>query len=203
MKKLLFLFCYLLFNSLANAQSSKKETLSFFKSISKLDTNKIKEGKHPELARTFSIEEFIVYYLEKGKLRVTKDMGWLSIASFYRDSLSTYFVRKNNFVIVDFFKVNTNDLVESKYEQFDDELLREKFIAEIVPESDKAKVKRNSGNDIMCYNSNFRFAYNHSSRYVTVSYKWNLKSAFINKAYKADYDIGSKQFVNGRRNSID
>lgn len=190
-----------MFNGLANAQSPKKETLSFYKSVSKLDTNEIKEGKHLEFARTFSVEEFIVYYLVNGKYRDTKKYRLETILPLHKDSSETYFVRKYYYGVLDFFKVNTKDLNEIHYEGLNGDTLRNKFIAEIVPESDKKKVERRSKGQMMFIeNPNFAYFYNRITKRIIFKYKWKLNGdlgiRIINKTYKAEYDIATKQFIN-------
>lgn len=200
MKKLLLLFCYLLFNDLANAQSPKKETLSFYKSISKLDTNEIKEGKHLELARIFSIEEFVNYHLTNGKNQNTIKYGLVKILSINKDSISTYFVKSYVYGVLDFFKVNTTELNEIGYQGLNGDTQRKKFIDEIVPEADKKKVKRKLGVEMAFYNSDFTYSYNPKTKRILVRYRWKLNGDFgiriINKTYTAEYDIASKEFIN-------
>lgn len=205
MKQLLLLFCYLLFNGLINAQSPKKETLSFYKSIIKLDTNEIKDGKHLELARTFSIEEFVNYHLTNGKNQNTIKYGLVKILPIKKDSISTYFVKSYVYGVLDFFKVNTKDLNDIAYEGLNGDTLRKKFINEIVPEADKKKVERRSKGQMMFFeNPVFTYSYIRNTKRILVKYRWKLNGdlgiRIINKTYTAEYDIASKQFINGPQN---
>lgn len=200
MKKALLILSFLFADCDTYAQNSKKESLHFYKSITKLDTSEIKQGNHLASARTFTIEEFVVYYIKQEKYQDTKDMGWLLITALYKDSSNTYFVRKNTFGIIDFFKVNTKDLNESDYEELDGKILREKFIAEIVPESDKEKVAKKSGNHMMMFeNPKFTYTYNRYLKRILINYRWKLNGDFgikvFNRTYNAVYEIATKEFI--------
>lgn len=200
MKKAIFILSILYAHCFGFAQSSKKETLSFYKSISKLDTNDIKQGKHLELARTFSIEEFVRYYLVNGKLKENKKYR-LEILPLCKDSSDTYFVQKHSYGVLDLFKVNTKNLTELNYEELDRDTLRNKFIDEIVLEADKKKIEIRSKDQTMFFeNPLFTYFYNKITKRILFKYQWKLNGDFgvriINKTYTAEYDIASKQFIN-------
>lgn len=64
-----------------------------------------------------------------------------TIEQFYRDTAFTYFGRKGHFALINFFRVKNDELKDLNYEDFDRNYLREKFIADVVPESDMQKVQ--------------------------------------------------------------
>ncbi len=57
------------------AQTSKKDTNDWYFRISRIKVNDVREGKHLELAKEYSLENFIEYYVREGKERFSKKMA--------------------------------------------------------------------------------------------------------------------------------
>ncbi len=193
---LLFFLLTLICCQLTIAQSSKKEIINRNRQILALDTLQIKNGKHLDLAETFSVEKFIEYYVENGGKR-NKKYGVLRIVELYKDSVYTYFGRKSVNNLFEFFKVLNNDLDGINYVALDGEALRDKFIAEIVPAKDKQHVKEKKC-DTGFHSSIFSYKYLRESKEIAISYKWKISCDFvykiINKVYKATYSLNSSSF---------
>ncbi len=180
-------------------QSTKRETIDFYKAIHNLDTNDVKRGKNLELARHFPIEKFVAYYLENGKIEYNKKYGLLLISEFFVDTQFCYFGRTNSFGFIDFFKVNKADLTDINLQNLNGDVIRDKFITQIVPSKDKEKVKRKEKQCTSQYiNPQFTYNYKEKTKEVEIIYKWKISCDFIykiiNKTYTANYNISKGVF---------
>ena len=200
MKIVFLLLLHTCFGAVAVAQTSKKDASRYYKTITKLDTLAIQNGEHLEHAKTFSLGEFIEYYVENGKDVQTKKFGRLSMAELYKDSLFTYFGRKNYYGLIDFFKVSNTALTGIDYARLDGNVLRRKFIDSIVPQADKQKEKEaqnscSTGN----YAAEFKYKYYGDKKELEVTYKWKIGCDFVkkilNKTYTARYSLVSGEFI--------
>lgn len=194
------LLLILSFSTNTFGQNSKKEGISRYKKLTSLTLNDLKTRSHSELARELSVENFMIYYIDNGKEKLSKKYGQESIDSIYHDSIYTYFVRWTSFYPIDFIKVSTNDIDGIIISDIDGNLIREKFLKEIIPNEDKEKVKRKSrecmsGTDYY----DFEYSYNRQKKEVEIKYKWKVTCDFfkvINKTYSATYNISNKSFKN-------
>lgn len=186
------IFFFLILNSIFSyCQNSKKATNDYYKELHKIDINEIKNGKHLELAKLFTIETFVSYYLAHGKVRDTKKNRIQTITQLYSDSEFTYFGKTYSFELLDFFKVVSNDL--SKMDRLDGNKIRKEFIEQIVPTADKEKVKRKEKGCIFIFeNPKFTYQYHKSSNTIQITYKWKISCDFlkiINKTYTAKLNL--------------
>jgi hypothetical protein len=194
---LILLFYFILTPSFG--QTQKKVSTDFYRQITKLDTNEIKSGKHLDVAREYTIEHFVAYYVENEKIKFTKEYGTLTIQMLYTDSIFTYFGRKYYYGLIDFFKVKVSDLENINLDNISGTEIRKNFIAKIVPESDKNKVIQKQKS---CTSSNhtpqFIYDYKKETNSILITYKWRISCDFlykiINKTYVAMYDIKTRTF---------
>lgn len=129
MKAIALLFTIgLLFVHSAEAQTSKKDNVSRYQKIQKLDTASIEKGNHLELAKLLDISEFINYYIEFGKVNTSKEYGRTTIVELYKDAAFTYFGRKYTYGLIEFIKTPERDLNEINYTELDGNVLRKKFL---------------------------------------------------------------------------
>lgn len=165
----------------------------------KLDTNEIRAGKHLDLTREFTIEQFVAYYVEHGKTRENKKYGIEIIETLYTDTVFRYFGLKHSHGLIDYFKVNLSDLKPVYLENIDGLEIRKNFIEQVVPEADKNKVEKNAKNCSMTYYvPEFKYDYKKETNGIVITYKWRISCEFlfniINKTYSALYDIETKTF---------
>lgn len=196
---ILLLSIIILSNGHVMGQSSKKEAIQHFRDITRLDTSAIKMGKHLEYAQPYSVKQYVEYHAKYGTTDISKKWGTTIIEQLYQDSTYTYFGRKAMYGLINFFRVSTDELKGLNYQEFDGNFLREKFIAEIVPESDKQKVERNKDYSVGFYTVDFKYNYLPETKSLEVTYRWKIRHDYvvsvINKTYKAVYDLNAKQFV--------
>lgn len=175
-------------------QNSKKETVEFYRALHNIDTNDIKNGQYLDRARNGTIETFVPYYLEHGKIEDNKKYGYLMIKKLYQDSAFTYFVQSYDYGLTDFFKIKTNDLAQLDLNKLEGKTIRKQFIEEIVPAADKEKVERKKRPGASLYdNAAFTYQYNKNSGYILITYKWKVSGQYmfniINKTYSANLDL--------------
>lgn len=186
-------------NSNVVGQSSKKERIQNYRDITRLDTSAVKMGKHLEYAWTYSAKQYIEYHAKFGTTDMSKKWGPTIIEQLYKDSAFTYFGRKGTYGLINFFRVNNDELKDLNYKEFDGNFLREKFMAEIVPETDKKKVERNRDSSIEFQHAVFKYNYLSETKSLEVTYRWKIRRDYvvsvINKTYKAVYNLNAKQFV--------
>jgi len=186
-------------NSNVMGQSSKKERIQSYREMTRLDTSALKMGKHLEYAATYSAKQYIEYHAEYGTTNMSKKWGETIIEQLYQDSTYTYFARKTTYFLISFFRVNNDELKGLNYKEFDGNFLREKFLAEVVPETDKQKVARGQELSTEFQRADFKYNYQPETKLLEVTYRWKIRRDFvesvINKTYRAVYDLNSKQFV--------
>lgn len=181
------------------AQNSKKDTNSWYSRLSRANVNEVREGKHLELAKNYSLENFIEYYVREGKERLSKKDGNLTIELLYKDSVFFYFGHLWSWGMQNFFKVKQNDLIGINYEELDDKQLRRRLIDEIVPVADKEKVEK-KGWGCTTFNGFEKFTYKYlkDTKEIEIVYKWKSVCDFVarqvNKTYSARYNIVTKTF---------
>lgn len=61
MKTTIILFIFFLNSTFSFSQNSKKEAINFYKELHKVDINDVKNGKHLDLAKYFTVEKFVSY----------------------------------------------------------------------------------------------------------------------------------------------
>lgn len=178
---------------------SKKESIQSYRDITRLDTADVKMGRHLEYAQAYSAKQYIEYHAKYGTTNLSKKWGATTIEQLYQDSTNTYFGRKGTYGLINFFRVNNGELKDLNYQEFDGNFLREKFIAEVVPETDKQKVERNQESSIEFEHAAFKYNYLPETKSLEVTYRWKIRRDYvvsvINKTYKAVYDLNSKQFI--------
>jgi hypothetical protein len=199
MKNIKLIVAFMFMSYASYGQKMKKDTVSFYSNIQKLDTNEMKQGKQIELAKYLSIEKFITYYLEYGKTENTKKFGLISINEYFNDANYVYFVRRTANYILDFIKVDKSYMKNIKLENLDGKLVREKFIDQVVPQTDKDRVKRKERQCTSQYiNPQFTYNFNKLTNEVEIIYKWKISCDFIykiiNKTYTANYNINDAKF---------
>ena len=181
-------------------QNSKKETISRYKLLTGLSLDTLKTQNYSKLAKELSIENFLSYYIEKGKERVTKEHGHEYIDSLYTDTIYSYYIHRTTNYPIDFIKVKAIDLQHINMSNIDGNFIRQKFIEEIVPASDKERVKRKSKSCSMGSTySDFKYNYDRKTKLVEVKYKWKITCDFlrvINKNYSSFYSLDKKAFQN-------
>lgn len=193
MKNIIILLFIILCSIVANSQNSKKETINYYKALYTIDTNEVKKGNHLEMAKKFNIETFISYYLEHGKVKDTKKYGIQNITKLFTNSEYTYFGLTYTYGFLDFFKVETNELTKIDLDRLEGNSIREQFIEQFVPQSDKDKVKRREYGCISnITNTNFSYNYLKISNEILITYKWKITCGFIsiiNKTYTAKLNL--------------
>lgn len=194
MKNAIILILLFLNSTFLFSQNSKKETTYFYKELSKVDINEVKEGKHLDLAKQFTVEKFITYYLDHGKVRDTKKNGIETIIQLYSDTMFTYFGKLCSYRLLDFFKVTTADLNNINLEKLDGNEIRERFIEQIIPLSDKEKVNRKENQcSSLYYNPQFTYQYRKTENEILITYQWKISCDFlykiINNTYTAKLDL--------------
>lgn len=199
MEKTLLLIFILLSTKCVLGQNSKKESTDFYRQISKLDTNEIKSGKHLDVAREYTIERFVSYYIEHGEIQNTKKYGTLIIQELYSDSSFRYYGRKYYYGLIDFFKVKISDVLNINLKNIKGTEIRSNFIDQIVPEIDKIKVAKKEKSCVSLYsNPQFIYEYKKETKGILITYKWKISCDFlykiINKTYVASYHIETMTF---------
>lgn len=180
-------------------QNAKKESIAAFRAITRLDISEIKKGQHLEFAYLYPVKQFIEYTAEFGKRDTSKKWGPTTIEQVFRDSAFTYFVRANESGSpMNFFRVKNDELTDLDYSEFDGKAVKDKFIAEVVPGSDKERVERKEKNIGMgFYRGGFRYNYQPETKLLEITYRWKITGDFqriINKTYNAKYDLNTRQF---------
>ncbi|HTO17460.1 MAG TPA: hypothetical protein VLZ83_16965 [Edaphocola sp.] len=155
------------FNSFG--QGAKKETILRYKNLTSLSIDSLKTKSYSDLARELSIEEFMSFYIENGKEKISKKYGKEYIDSLYTDSIHTFYVQRASSYPIDFMKTKTSDMNNINISEIDGNLIRQQFIEEIVSYKDKERVKRRSKNCNMGYDYwEFKYSYNRTTRLVEV-----------------------------------
>ncbi len=180
------------------AQTSKKE---YWAERAKLQPEIIQQGQYLDKADLVSVEKFMSYYLEVGPQRVTKQWNHEHMNELFADSSYIYFGHYAGYTMLRFWKVEKQALAGVSYKDIDGRVIRERFIKEIVPEDDKARVEKKEKS---CTSSNivaqFSYKYLQDARKVEISYRWKIGCDFlykiINKTYTAHYSFDSNSFSN-------
>ena len=182
-----------------SGQSPAKGKYRAFRELYKLDMSEVREGKHLEAAKRYSIKEFMEYYAEAGTTDYSKKWGRSTIIQLYKDSSFTYFGRGANHYLMDFLRVKNEELKEINYSEFDGQDMREKFYEEVIPQADKQRVERKTrDNMIGSTDTDFKYDYNQETKLLKVICKWTVRGDFmrvISKTYTAQYDVNARQFV--------
>lgn len=159
---------------------------------------KVKAGQQLELSQTYTLQQFINYYVEFGKQHTDKKYGTLYIREVYKDDNFSYFIRGTDDFTLAFIKVKNSELIKTDYTVLDGDSIRKKFIAEIVPEKDKQKGNTDNKCLTAYVSAAFHYAYNESTNQLEVKYHWKVKcemvSTLINKTYTARYNISTQSF---------
>lgn len=184
----------LFFNSIyAFSQKSKKEIANYYKELHKIDTNDIKNGKHLELAKHFTIETFVSYYLEHSKVIDTKKNSIQTITELFADAEFTYFGKTYAYGLIDFIKVPTPDLTKIDLRRLDGNEITDQFIKQVVPQADKENAERKMKGCISVFiNPKFEYQYKKNYNYIMITYKWKITCDFfriINKTYSAKLNL--------------
>lgn len=142
----------------------------------------------------------MAHYIENGKEKFSKKYGREYIDSLYSDSVFTYSIHRTQTYTIDFLKVRLTDINKINLSGIDGNLIRQKFIDEIVPKTDKDRVEKKSKSCSMGSEyGNFEYYYDKKSRLIEVKYKWKITCDFIrviNKNYKSYYNHDKKTFQN-------
>lgn len=161
----------------------------------------IRDGKHLEYAKAFSLEEFVHYYFTRGSDSIDKKFGERITQVLYEDSTDTYFGLVNVFGLIHFFKVQKSELEGIDYTKLGRNALQDRFFAEVVPPSDKERVAREQE---ACRGSlPERFSikntrYIPASKTLKISGKWQVPCNgwyIINKTYTATYNLRTDEMI--------
>lgn len=201
MRKIISVFlvvCQLVYGALF-AQNSKKESLIQYRQMTATDIAEFKQGEHLEWAKTFTLEKFMEYYIEKGQKFFDKKYGSQSIEELYRDSSYIYFGHLSGEGLLYLIKVARQDLDGINFQELDGNEIRKKFIEEVVPNEDKERVKSKDNCSMGSYLTDFTyFKYYSETKEIEIGYKWKINCEFlykiINKTYIARYNIDTKTF---------
>ena len=163
-----------------------------------ISPEKVKAGQQLELAKPFTLQQFISFYVEFGKQHTDKKYGTTYITEAYKDDQFTYFLRGANNYAISFIKVHNAELAKTNYTLIEGDSIRNKFISEIVPEKDKQKGNTDD-KCMMTYESGtFSYRFIETSNQLEVKYHWKVKcelvSTLINKTYTARYNISTQSF---------
>lgn len=184
----------------AFGQIAKRETINRYQQITSLSFDDLKSQQYAALAKELSIEDFMVYYMEHGKEKVSKKYGTEQMDSLYSDLAFTYYIRRTPSYPIDFIKVRTIDISNINMAGIDGNRIRQKFIDEIIPEEDKERVERKGKHcGIGVDHYDFKYTYDRHSRLLAIEHKWKITCDFfrvINKVYTSRYDIDHKVFIN-------
>ena len=186
----------LLFTTGLFAQNSKKASISEHRLLTGLTLEQLQTQSYSHMAKEYSLEDFMVYYVEHGQEKVTKQYGSETFRTVYSDSAYTYLVRRTESYNIAFLKVLKEDLADPYILETDGQALRQKFLSEIVPEADKQKVAKATCS--MGYQGGgFSYTYNRQTKQLGITYKWKVSCDLIrvlNKTYQAKYNIETKVF---------
>jgi len=184
-------------------QTAKKEHNAWSRELKKIKTSEIRSGQHLHLAKLFSATHFMEYYVAYGKIIHERKYRGLIINELYKDADYTYFAREvlNDLGLVNFFKVATRDLSGIDYASLDGNEIRERFIEEMIPQTDKERVKRKEKNCTTArYAPGFDYKYIPGARELVITYKWKISCdhiyRIINKTYTATYSLHTRHFSN-------
>lgn len=163
-----------------------------------ISPEKVKAGQQLELAKPFTLQQFISYYTEFTRQHTDLKYGTTFITEAYKDEQFTYFLRGGENYAISFFKVYNTELAKTNYTLLEGDSIRKKFIKEIVPEKDKLKGKR-VDNCWMSYESGtFSYLFIEATNQLEVKYHWKIKcellGTIINKTYTARYNISTQSF---------
>ena len=199
MKNIIITLCLLLNSFHVYSQNSKKEANTYYRELHKIDTNEVKSGQHLEMAELFTVESFISYYLEHGKICDSKKWGIETIRELYSDSTYIYFGTMYFYGLLKFVKVAILDLGSIDLSKLDGDTIREQFTQQIIPQTDKAKFNRRES---MCMSiverSQFTYNYQKEENSIFVSYRWKtsceLLFNIVNKKYIAKLSLNTYSF---------
>jgi hypothetical protein len=126
-------------------------------------------------------------------------MGHEYMNELYADSQFIYFGHYARYTILRFLKVDKQELAGVNYNDINGTVIRDRFIKEIVPEEDKARVAKKEKSCTMgYYSTEFSYKYLPATREVEISYHWKINCEFlykiINKTYTARYSLDSNTF---------
>ena len=194
MRRIISIVLLFLNPSITWSQGSKKETNDYYQQIHKTDTAEIRKGQHLELAQYFTIEHFVAYYLEHGKTLDTKKNRLQTIEELFSDSEATYFGKTCSHALLEFFKVNATELSKLNLEKLDGNKIRQQFIEQIIPQSDKdLERKREKMHSSFYNNPKFTYEYQKHNNFIVISYRWRISGDFfiriIDKTYSAKLDL--------------
>lgn len=189
-----YVLCVTLF-----AQASKKAVDSSYSLLLYVNVAEVRLGKHLDLAKRYSLENFIEYYIRSGKESFTKKDGTLTIEELYKDSADVYFGHLYTWGMKNFFKVSNNDLNKVNYEEIDGKQLRKRFIDEVVPVADKERVEKKGWGCISFTGiEDFQYRYFRNTKEIEFVYHWKSTCDFvaklINKTYNSRYNLDTKEF---------
>lgn len=183
-------------------QSSKKETISFYKQLLNTEASEVKKGQHLALAKEMSADRFVQYYLEKGKKVQDKKYGDnILFEELYRDSMFAYFGRVYAYGLIDFVKVSNEELPSKGFIALDGQELRERFIDKVIPQEDKKRVDQKGRNCTSSWDSqSFEYSYIKDMDVVEIKCHWRIRCDFIykkiDKVYVSRYSILDEEFIN-------
>lgn len=175
----------------------KKDTTQ----IGRIPLTEIREGKHLERAKAFSLEEFVQYYFELGAPSADKKYGEKITEVLYEDSAYTYFGLINTYGLIQFLKVKKADLEGINYRKIGSYALQERFFAEVVPVSDKERVARKQETCRGSLPGSFyikKTRYIPASKSLKISGKWQVPCNgwnIINKTYTATYHLLTDEMI--------
>lgn len=202
MRKLQLILSLLILTNGLYAQTAKKDDIVWQKMLRPLKHADVTNNTHLTIARLFTIQQFVEYYVRNGKVITEKKYSRWIINEVNRDSIYTYFAREvsGDNGIIDFFKVATTELKGIDYDKIDGNEIRATFFKEFVPVADKEMVTRKEKNCSNSYHSaTFSYKYTPLTHELEISYKWKIKCDFlyniINKTYTAKYNVLTCKFV--------
>lgn len=105
--------------------------------------------------------------------------------------------------MITLFKVRTSDLKGINYAPLDGNEIRKRFYNEVVPEKDKAHVRKEKEKHHLSaapewFVTDFEYRYIREEGTIEISYKWKLVSdlhKIIDKTYTARYELNTERFV--------
>ncbi|PQJ12297.1 hypothetical protein CJD36_000630 [Flavipsychrobacter stenotrophus] len=203
MRKLQLILSLLILTNGLSAQTAKKDDIVWQKMLRPLKHVDVTNNTHLTLARPFTIQQFVEYYVRNSKVITEKKYSKWVINEVNRDSTYTYFAREvgGDNGIIDFFKVATIELKYIDYNKIDGNEIRTTFFNEFVPAADKERVAKKEKNcSSSCHSATYSYKYMPLTHELEISYKWKIKCDFlyniINKTYTAKYNVTTRTFVN-------
>lgn len=165
----------------------------------KISPEKVKAGQQLELAKPFTLQQFISYYVEFGRRQTDLKYGTTYITEACKDDQFTYFIRGKENYAISFFKVSNTELAKTNYTLLEGDSIRKNFIAQIVPEKDKLKGKKVDNCLMSSESGTFSYLFIEATNQLEVKYHWKIKcellGTIINKTYIARYNIISHSYI--------